>query len=218
MVPRKRSGLLLKKLVSKPRRTDTGGLMSQFFPVFIAASMLFAGCESEPAAAPESAPTNPAPAAEAEAEPAYEGEPTKEAETAKEETVTGNTFGEPITLTGPIPASAVIASPTDYTDKTILVQGDVVDVCQKAGCWMVITDGEKTMRVTMKGHGFAVRKDGAGSTALIQGTLKHIAPDPDRTAHFEGESKNPEAMPEKAGLEYEIDASGVQFSAKSNAG
>ncbi|MEE2828937.1 MAG: hypothetical protein VX498_07100, partial [Myxococcota bacterium] len=71
------------------------------------------------------------------------------------------------------------------------------------------------IRVTMKGHNYGVRKDGAGSMARIQGKVQHVPSNPDRTAHIESESAKPEAMPEKAGLEYEIDAAGVVFSEKS---
>jgi len=190
--------------------------MSRFLVALISLSALLCSCTagtgSSEAPQAEAVPEDPAPpAAPAEA-------PVAETASSEAEAVSGDIFGEPITLTGPISAADVIKSPADYTDKTILVQGEVVDVCQKAGCWMVITDGENQIRVTMKGHGFAVRKDGAGSIALIQGKLQHIAPDPERTAHLESESAKPEAMPEKAGLQYEIDASGVSFSEAPKAG
>ena len=132
--------------------------------------------------------------------------------------MTGDVFGQPITLTDAVSTGDLLAKPGDFEGKTILVKGSVVDVCQKMGCWMVITDGENSLRVTTKAHGFYVRKDGAGSSAMIQGTLKHIAPNPERTAHLEGESAKPEAMPEKAGVEYELDADGIVFSKAEKAG
>jgi len=187
--------------------------MSRFYFLLLTASFLLGGCnspsETAPAPEPEAAPEQ-AEEAPAATDPAAEASPTAE--------VTGDIFGEPITLTDAVSTADLLAKASDFEGKTVLVKGEVVDVCQKMGCWMVITDGENSLRVTTKAHGFYVRKDGAGSNALIQGTLKHIAPNPERTAHLESESAKPEAMPEKAGVEYEIDADGIVFSKAEKAG
>ncbi len=181
--------------------------MSRFFFLLLTSAFLLGGCTSPSDTA---APTEP------EAAPEQPQEAPAPTDSAPE--VTGDVFGQPITLTDAVSTGDLLAKPGDFEGKTILVKGSVVDVCQKMGCWMVITDGENSLRVTTKAHGFYVRKDGAGSSAMIQGTLKHIAPNPERTAHLEGESAKPEAMPEKAGVEYELDADGIVFSKAEKAG
>jgi hypothetical protein len=180
--------------------------MSRFLFISLAALLLLCSCQADTGTPAVAAP-EPPPAAESvpaadEAPAADEGSPD----------VSGNVFGQPITITEAIAAADVIAKPGDYLGKPILVRGEVVDICQAMGCWMVITDGESGIRVTTKGHDFFVRKDGTGSMALVQGTLKHVAPDAERTAHLKGESAKPDQMPEKAGFEYEIEAAGVVFS------
>ena len=97
----------------------------------------------------------------------------------------------------------------------VRVEGTVADVCSKMGCWLVLQQGDDSIRVTLKDHGFGVDRDSAGKTASLEGTLRQKDVDPEQAAHFESESRKPEAMPEKAGLEYEIDAAGVVFSEKS---
>ena len=107
----------------------------------------------------------------------------------------------------------VVARDT-FLDKTLVVEGRVADVCQKAGCWMVIEDQGRTMRITMKDHAFSVAKDGAGSDCQVHGTVIQKALDPETVAHLESESVNVEAMPEKKaedGQVYEIVASGVRM-------
>lgn len=121
-------------------------------------------------------------------------------------------FGGPFTVEQTVPAKALLDDPASYVDQVVKVEGRVADVCQKAGCWMVLAEGDKTIRVTMKDHSFSVAKDGAGSSCVVQGTLVSKAVDPEVVAHFEGESEKPELMPEKqaeAGVVYELQATGV---------
>lgn len=124
------------------------------------------------------------------------------------------TYGTPLAEGAVLTAAALMADPATHVDQTIRVQGRVTDVCQKAGCWMVIAEGEKTMRVTMKEHSFSVAKDGSGSDCVVEGVLTAKAVDPETVAHYEGESAKPEAMPEKQakdGTVYELVATGVKL-------
>jgi len=179
--------------------------------ILIVSLLALAACSPATKEAPE-APAVPAvPATEASAEA-----PKADAEKADAEKVGDwSTFGGEFTLDEIIPAATLLSDPAPYTDKTVRVEGRVADVCQKAGCWMVIAEGDKTMRVRMKDHGFAVAKDGAGSQCQIEGVITAKPMDPEEAAHFASESANKEVMPEnniEAGaMTYEIVASAVQF-------
>lgn len=122
-------------------------------------------------------------------------------------------YGALFTVDVAVPAATFLASPGDFTGKIVRVEGRVADVCQKAGCWMVIADGEKTIRVKMKDHGFAVAKDAAGCTASVEGTVAEIAVDPATVEHFASEATDPSAkLPEHAAKEgkvYEFTATSV---------
>ncbi len=123
-------------------------------------------------------------------------------------------FGEAFTLEEVTPAATLLAAPADFVEKTIRVEGRVTDVCQKAGCWMVITDETNHMRIRTKDHGFFVAKDGAGSTAQIEGLVVALEVDPDTVAHFESESSEGATIPEhsaKDNTTYEMVASSVEF-------
>ncbi len=122
-------------------------------------------------------------------------------------------FGEPMVSDNTVSLADLLDSPDTYTGQTIRVQGTVADVCQTAGCWMVMADGERTMRITMKDHGFAVAKDAATSMGEVEGVVIARPADPERAAHFASEAANPDAMPENTGAEmlYEINATGVRI-------
>lgn len=125
-------------------------------------------------------------------------------------------YGATPTRTESLPSSTLFAAKDTYVGQTVLVEGQVADVCQKAGCWMVMTNGEESMRVRMKDHAFALPKDCTGATARIEGEVVALPLDPADVEHFAGESAKPDAMPEKAlppeaTHTYELVATAVQL-------
>lgn len=124
-------------------------------------------------------------------------------------------FGNPFTITEtPITSVDLLKDPSKYDGSTVMVEGKVADVCQKAGCWLVLAEGDKSIRIRTKAHAFLVAKDGTGKTAKIEGLVRSHKVDPKRVAHYESESVNKEVIPEKqAGTEivYELVATGVAF-------
>ncbi|MEC7986596.1 MAG: DUF4920 domain-containing protein [Myxococcota bacterium] len=126
-------------------------------------------------------------------------------------------YGAPFTIEKSIPAADLLQNPETYVGQKVRVEGTVSDVCQKMGCWMVISEADKHMRITTKGHKFFVAKDGAGNRCQIEGEVIARELDPDRTAHFESETSDGAPMPEKQAKDnktYEIVASSVQFLGK----
>jgi hypothetical protein len=155
----------------------------------------------EPASAEETAPAK------------QDAAPTKDAAAAEAPADGWTSFGAPVDASTVVPAATLLADPKSYVGQNLVVSGRVADVCTKAGCWMVIAEGEETMRIRMKDHAFAVAKDGAGSDCRVQGEVVEIQVDPATVAHFESESRKPEMMPEKPGksVVYEMVAAGVEF-------
>ena len=128
----------------------------------------------------------------------------------------------------------VLADPAAYVGHTVRVKGRVADVCQQAGCWLVLTPTHSSLensglensslesgdsatpmiRVTMKDHAFSVDKQGRGRQADLEGTLVRKTIDPATVAHIQGEAGADAPMPELQstdGQTYEIIASAVRF-------
>ncbi len=156
--------------------------------------------------------------------PAEKAEPTEavetpatETESTKEDRISAENlehFGLEFTLEESIPAGTVLSNPDSYVGQTIRVTGKVSDVCQKMGCWMVITDADQHMRITTKDHKFFVAKDGAGATCDLEGVVVKRDANPERTAHYKSEQTDGAPMPdaELAGTAtYEIVASAISF-------
>jgi hypothetical protein len=127
---------------------------------------------------------------------------------------TGSTghFGAAFAIAESKPLGAVLAS--GVPTAPVKVTGTVGKVCQKKGCWMVITDGDVTARVLVADHAFAIPMDGEGKAAIVEGTLEvkemteanvaHLKQDGDTT--LEGDA---------ARQEYLLKATAVELSANS---
>lgn len=47
-------------------------------------------------------------------------------------------YGKDLTLKNPTSVSEILASPEKYHGTSVLVEGTIVDVCEKKGCWIKI--------------------------------------------------------------------------------
>jgi hypothetical protein len=119
------------------------------------------------------------------------------------------TFGAPFTVERAVPASAVLTDPAAHAGHPVRLEGELTEVCQKAGCWAVVRDDEgRVLRVTMKDHAFGIDKDTAGRRCDVEGELVSKPVDPERLAHLasEGSANAPEAGKAEA---WELVASAV---------
>lgn len=85
-------------------------------------------------------------------------------------------LGSEITLTEMTKISAILADPDSYLDKTVLVEGEVLDVCPKMGCWMELksdVEGEK-IKVKVKDGDIVFPVDAIGNEAVVEGTVYKI--------------------------------------------
>ena len=103
--------------------------------------------------------------------PAAYAETPKAAEAAKD-TAKYTDYGSSFTVSEKVAAKKFLDDPSPFVDKKVRVAGTVTQICQKMGCWLVIADGEKSMRITTKDHAFFVKKDAAGVQCEIEGVVK----------------------------------------------
>ena len=85
-------------------------------------------------------------------------------------------LGAEITLTEKTNISDILADPESYLDKTVLVEGEVLDVCPMMGCWMELKsdEGEGMIKVKVKDGDIVFPVEAKGSTALVEGKVYKI--------------------------------------------
>jgi len=100
----------------------------------------------------------------------------------------GDDFGAALTLVRATPLSVVAAHPERFEGKPVVVRGKISDVCQKKGCWTVITDGNVNVRVRFRDYGFFLPKDSTGREAIAQGLVSAETISEKTARHFARES------------------------------
>jgi hypothetical protein len=102
----------------------------------------------------------------------------------------GDDYGAGLTLEEITPLREVVSRPELHVDRTLLVKGRIRDVCQKKGCWMVLTDGESQMRVRFADYGFFVPKDSSGKDAYVEGRAAVEEISEKEARHYEAETRD----------------------------
>jgi hypothetical protein len=107
---------------------------------------------------------------------------------SNKELPSGTDYGAGLTLEVITPLHGVVSHPDAYADRTLLVKGRIRDVCQRKGCWMVLTEGESRMTVRFADYGFFVPKDSSGKDAYVEGTVTVEEISEKEARHYEEES------------------------------
>lgn len=93
-------------------------------------------------------------------------------------------LGEPATLT----ADAVLRSPGDYDGQQVVVAGTVNEVCPKKGCWLTMTDRDKTdtifVKFTCPIAGRLIPLEAAGCEVVVAGELQRVEVSQDYARHM----------------------------------
>ncbi|MEZ4452157.1 MAG: DUF4920 domain-containing protein [Nannocystaceae bacterium] len=203
--------------------------------VSLLSTLALAACEQKPAPAPEvkaeaAAPadaTKPAGDAVAAKAPAEEGEEGcvygdhhKEAAEQAGEAGCGHGehgaggdggpghFGAAFALGESKPLSEVLAS---APDGAVQVRGEIDSVCQKAGCWMVLKEGEMKARILMKDHSFTVPMDSKGKPAVVEGTIETRTFNEKEVKHLEKDGGGDPSEVTGERKEFVLTASGIQI-------
>jgi len=88
----------------------------------------------------------------------------------------GDDFGAGLTLVQTTPLAEIMGDPARFADETVLIRGQVTEVCQKKGCWAVIQDGDEHVQMRFKDYGFFLPKDCVGAEVYAQGSVSVETP------------------------------------------
>jgi hypothetical protein len=100
----------------------------------------------------------------------------------------GKHFGAAFTKAKTVTLADVTANADKYHGKTVKLKGNIADVCQREGCWLVLSDGERTIRIKMKDHKFVVPKDSGNKVAIVEGVIEKQELSEEMARHYAEES------------------------------
>lgn len=102
-------------------------------------------------------------------------------------------YGKALTLTQTTKISELLANPTPYVGKKVLVQGMIVAVCESRGCWMNIASDKPFEQIQIKvvDGEIVFPMSASGKMAKVEGIFESLSDT------IEEEPKNPKHSPEE---------------------
>ena len=102
----------------------------------------------------------------------------------------------------------LLDNPSDYLDTPVRVEARISQVCQKKGCFMIASAGDRAVRISFKDYSFFVPTDTSGKTVTLTGTLVERELSEKQAAHFREDAGSDTIQ---AGKVYEIVANAVSI-------
>ena len=138
--------------------------------------------------------------------------PTPATESGARGLPSGEDFGEGITLRQVTPLEDVLQHPERHSDRDILIRGRISDVCQKKGCWTILSSDAGHLRVDFKNYGFFIPTSSSGRQAYVEGRVKIARISEKDARHYAGESRSTEpSRIHRAGAQVALTARGVRI-------
>lgn len=111
----------------------------------------------------------------------------------------------------------ILASPDTYNGQDVIVTGAIVDVCQKAGCWITFYEGDTEVRVKTD-HNFVLPIDSFNKTATVNGVFAIKEISEKMAKHFNEDAKVKKDVSNIVGPQkvYEIKATGIVLTGSSS--
>jgi hypothetical protein len=83
------------------------------------------------------------------------------------------TYGKPLTVKDVTRVSDILAQPEQYQGKRVKVEGAVVGVCQKRGCWIQVAGDRdfESIRFKVDDGVIVFPMSARGKTALVEGVV-----------------------------------------------
>lgn len=83
-------------------------------------------------------------------------------------------YGKAITVKEATSISAILADPNAYHGKTVKVEGVIVEVCAKRGCWIKVAGPKDGESITFKVEDGVIvfPMESKGKTAVVQGVVQ----------------------------------------------
>lgn len=83
-------------------------------------------------------------------------------------------LGEGVSVTEVTSMHAILERPDEFIGKTVRIEGEVLDVCPRKGCWVEIGDDDDTLRVKVKDDVIVFPADSVGRTMAAEGVVEAI--------------------------------------------
>ena len=126
-------------------------------------------------------------------------------------------FGGEVPVNGdPVTLREAIGSIEEAEGEFIKIRGQITEVCQAKGCWMILVDGDTYARITFEDYGFFVPTETSMQRTVIFGQLSQRTLSGQQAEHFAQDAGSQSKIKLEGEIrEYSILARGVQLENRS---
>ena len=128
----------------------------------------------------------------------------------------GKTYGKGVSGTEIIKVSELVANADKYVGQTVRVEGVVIDVCAKRGCWMDLKGEGGKVRIKVEDGVMVFPMDAKGKNAIAEGVFTKIEMTPEEArAHAKhlaeetGQALDAAKVPDAPTVVYQIQGTGA---------
>jgi hypothetical protein len=88
----------------------------------------------------------------------------------------GKKYGNNLTLKEKTKISQILNNPSEYIGKKVLVEGVIIDVCPKRGCWLEVASDEEFQKIKIKVNDGEIifPMEARGKNVLVEGEVYEI--------------------------------------------
>lgn len=99
-------------------------------------------------------------------------------------------YGKEITLKEKTTVSSILLEPEKFNGKSVLIEGEILGVCQGMGCWIEVAGKNENEKIKVKVEDGVIvfPKDAKGKTAIVEGVVAEVKEEACENEH-EGEHK-----------------------------
>lgn len=87
---------------------------------------------------------------------------------------TAERYGAGVEIDKATPIARILADPDSYLGKTVRIEGTVLDVCPKKGCWIELAEDGESLRVKVEDDVIVFPADAKGRPVAAQGKVEAI--------------------------------------------
>jgi len=128
----------------------------------------------------------------------------------------GKTYGKGVSSTEVIKVSELVANADKYVGQTVRVEGVVIDVCAKRGCWMDLKSDGGKVRIKVEDGVMVFPMDAKGKNAIAEGVFTKIEMTPEEArahakhqAEEKGQALDAANVPDAPAVVYQIAGTGA---------
>ena len=126
----------------------------------------------------------------------------------------GVKYGKEIELKEMTKISQIVANPEEFVGKKVLVEGTIVNVCAKRGCWLELSSDKEfeTIRVKVNDGEIVFPMEAKGKSAVVEGEVYSLNVETEHKCdHKEGETCGGEEHKKDVKTVYQIKGLGAEI-------